>query len=230
LAGAPDPAGPAGAASGGGRRRSATARDPLSAVLREISPTPRAQGLLDPLIGRPRAAADDRSALPPAQEQSGVRRRGRRRQTAMAEGLANRLLATADNVVPEPLEDAEVFALDTRDCSPAPASAATRGTVQAGDQSPERRPKEPFSSSTRMHSTVGAGATARHDGISDADQADLTAATCASSARRRSKFKQIEKDRALARGCRRSDRRTDQRRGDQDSGGYFAAATKSITA
>ena len=66
------------------RRRLATmspavARDPLAAYA--VNLTERARGgLLDPLIGRQqRAAAHDGGALPPAQEQPGVRRRCRRR-------------------------------------------------------------------------------------------------------------------------------------------------------
>src|SRR6476661_7516173 len=91
AAGAPDPASP-GAAAGSGDEGSATARDPLSAYCSNLTERAR-QGLLDPLIGR----ADE------LQRTIEVLCRRRKNnpvfvgeasvgKTAMAEGLASRLL------------------------------------------------------------------------------------------------------------------------------------------
>src|SRR5204863_3060438 len=108
--GAPDPASPGGATSGGGDEGSATSRDPLAAYCSNLTDRAR-QGLLDPLIGR----ADElqrtievlcrrRKNNPVFVGDAGVGK------TAMAEGLATRLI---EPDVQEALKDAEVFSLDT---------------------------------------------------------------------------------------------------------------------
>ena len=69
-----------GGAAGDGDEGPATARDPLSAYCVNLTDRAR-QGQLDPLIGRTDGtAAHHRSPVPPPQEQSGLRRRCRRRQ------------------------------------------------------------------------------------------------------------------------------------------------------
>ena len=120
-------------------------------------------------------------------------------KTALAEGLAARLL---QDDVPEVLQGAEVFSLDT-----AALLAGTRfrgdfeerfkavitALAQAADADPLHR-RDPLDRRRRRHHR-------RHDGPRDADQADPhDRASCGSSARRRTRsYKHIEKDRALAR-------------------------------
>jgi ATP-dependent Clp protease ATP-binding subunit ClpA len=98
------------APSGAGEEGPATSREPLTAYCLNLTDRAR-RGLLDPLIGR----ADElqrtievlcrrRKNNPVFVGDAGVGK------TAMAEGLASSLI-TGD--VPEPLKDAEVFALDT---------------------------------------------------------------------------------------------------------------------
>src|SRR3954470_17039223 len=98
------------APAGGGEEGSATARDPLGAYCLNLTDRAR-RGLLDPLIGR----ADElqrtlevlcrrRKNNPVFVGEAGVGK------TAMAEGLAVRLLAED---APEALKQAEIFSLDT---------------------------------------------------------------------------------------------------------------------
>ena len=145
-----------GAAGGIGDEGSATARDPLGAYCTNLTERAR-QGLLDPLIGR----ADElqrtievlcrrRKNNPVFVGEPGVGK------TAMAEGLASRLL---EDDVQETLKGAEIFALDT--------AGLLAGTRFRGDF--EERFKAVIRALTarpkailfidEMHSTVGAGAT-----------------------------------------------------------------------
>jgi ATP-dependent Clp protease ATP-binding subunit ClpA len=186
------------AEGGGGERGSATARDPLGAYAMNLTERARA-GELDPLIGR----ADElqrtmeilcrrRKNNPVFVGDAGVGK------TAMAEGLATRLLA---DDVPDLLSGAEVFSLDT--------SALLAGTRFRGDfeerfkaviNALAKRPM-PILFIDEIHSTVGAGATT--GGTMDlatmikpiltAGQLRVVGSTT------HEEFKHIEKDRALAR-------------------------------
>src|SRR5262245_43482801 len=156
LGGAPEPSGPGAATSGGGDEGSATARDPLSAYCTNLTERAR-QGLLDPLIGRAEELQRTIEVLcrrrknnPVFVGEAGVGK------TAMAEGLAMRLLG---DEVPEPLKEAEVFALDT--------GGLLAGTRFRGDfeerfkaviKALAARPKA-ILFIDEIHSTVGAGAT-----------------------------------------------------------------------
>ncbi|PYR02419.1 MAG: ATP-dependent Clp protease ATP-binding subunit ClpA [Acidobacteria bacterium] len=202
LSGKPDtpdtaPPGPA----GGGDEGSATARDPLSAYCSNLTDRAR-QGLLDPLIGR----ADElqrtievlcrrRKNNPVFVGEAGVGK------TAMAEGLAARLLGAGDQAVPDALQGAEVFALDT--------AGLLAGTRFRGDFE-ERFKAVIHALSARprailfideMHSTVGAGATTG----GTMDLATLIKPILTSGDLRVigsttfEEYKHIEKDRALAR-------------------------------
>src|SRR5207302_8139924 len=140
--------------AGVGEAGSGTARDPLSAYCTNLTARARL-GLLDPLIGRTEELQRTIEVL------------GRRRKnnpvfvgdagvgkTAMAEGLAIRLLA---DDIQEPLKGAEVFALDT--------GALLAGTRFRGDF--EERFKAVIKALSlrrrailfidEIHSTVGAG-------------------------------------------------------------------------
>jgi ATP-dependent Clp protease ATP-binding subunit ClpA len=186
------------AEAGGGERGAATARDPLGAYALNLTDRARA-GELDPLIGR----ADElqrtmeilcrrRKNNPVFVGDAGVGK------TAMAEGLATRLLA---DDVPELLRGAEVFSLDT--------AALLAGTRFRGDFEERfkavigalsKRPM-PILFIDEIHSTVGAGATT--GGTMDlatlikpiltAGQLRVVGSTT------HEEFKHIEKDRALAR-------------------------------
>jgi ATP-dependent Clp protease ATP-binding subunit ClpA len=186
------------AESGGGERGAPTARDPLGAYALNLTERARA-GELDPLIGR----ADElqrtmeilcrrRKNNPVFVGDAGVGK------TAMAEGLATRLLA---DDVPDLLSGAEVFSLDT--------SALLAGTRFRGDfeerfkaviNALAKRPM-PILFIDEIHSTVGAGATT--GGTMDlatmikpiltAGQLRVVGSTT------HEEFKHIEKDRALAR-------------------------------
>jgi ATP-dependent Clp protease ATP-binding subunit ClpA len=186
------------AESGSGERGGATARDPLGAYALNLTDRARA-GELDPLIGR----ADElqrtmeilcrrRKNNPVFVGDAGVGK------TAMAEGLATRLLG---NDVPDLLSGAEVFSLDT--------SALLAGTRFRGDfeerfkaviNALAKRPM-PILFIDEIHSTVGAGATT--GGTMDlatmikpiltAGQLRVVGSTT------HEEFKHIEKDRALAR-------------------------------
>ena len=190
---------PAGDADAGtGERGGSSARDPLSAYALNLTDRAR-DGALDPLIGR----------LPELQRTLEILCRRRKNnpvfvgdagvgKTALAEGLAARLL---QDDVPEVLQGAEVFSLDT--------AALLAGTRFRGDF--EERFKAVINALAKrtlpilfideIHSTVGAGATT--GGTMDlatlikpiltTGQLRLVGSTT------HEDFKHIEKDRALAR-------------------------------
>src|SRR5262245_14470449 len=187
-----------GASAGEGDEGSATARDPLSAYCANLTARAR-QGLLDPLIGRSdelqrtiEVLCRRRKNNPVFVGEAGVGK------TAMAEGLAQRLLA---DDVQEPLKGAEIFALDT--------AGLLAGTRFRGDF--EERFKavlKALSARPRailfideIHSTVGAGATTG----GTMDLATLIKPVLTAGDLRVigsttfEEFKHIEKDRALAR-------------------------------
>jgi len=194
------PPGPAehGSTSGGGDEGSATSRDPLSAYCSNLTERAR-QGLLDPLIGR----ADElqrtievlcrrRKNNPVFVGEAGVGK------TAMAEGLATRLLA---DDVQGALKGAEIFALDT--------GGLLAGTRFRGDF--EERFKaviKALSARPRailfideIHATVGAGATTGGTmDLATLIKPILTAGDLrVIGSTTFDEFKHIEKDRALAR-------------------------------
>ena len=186
------------AEAGQGERGRATARDPLSAYAMNLTDRARA-GELDPLIGR----ADElqrtmeilcrrRKNNPVFVGDAGVGK------TALAEGLATRLLG---DDVPDLLEGAEVFSLDT--------GALLAGTRFRGDFEERfkaviaalaKRPM-PILFIDEIHSTVGAGATTG----GTMDLATLIKPILTTGQLRvvgsttHEEFKHIEKDRALAR-------------------------------
>jgi len=186
------------AESGVGERGGATARDPLSAYATNLTARARA-GELDPLIGRSHELQRTMEILcrrrknnPVFVGDAGVGK------TALAEGLAARLL---EEDVPDVLEGAEVFSLDT--------GALLAGTRFRGDFEERfkavigalaKRPM-PILFIDEIHSTVGAGATT--GGTMDlatlikpiltAGQLRVVGSTT------HEEFKHIEKDRALAR-------------------------------
>ena len=198
----PSPAGRAhgehGAGAGDGDEGTATARDPLAAYCTNLTDRAR-QGRLDPLIGR----ADElqrtievlcrrRKNNPVFVGDAGVGK------TAMAEGLAMRLLA---DDVQEMLKGAEIFALDT--------AGLLAGTRFRGDfeerfkaviKALSVRPKA-ILFIDEIHSTVGAGATTG----GTMDLATLIKPILTAGDRRVigsttfDEYKHIEKDRALAR-------------------------------
>jgi ATP-dependent Clp protease ATP-binding subunit ClpA len=174
------------------------ARDPLAAYTVDLSAR-AAQGLLDPLIGRQRELQRTLEILcrrrkngPVFVGDAGVGK------TALAEGLARRLL---DDDVPAMLRGAEVFSLDT--------GALLAGTRFRGDfeerfkavlAALRKRPK-PIIFIDELHSIVGAGATTG----GTMDLATLLKPVLTAGEMRVvgsttfEEFKQIEKDRALAR-------------------------------
>jgi ATP-dependent Clp protease ATP-binding subunit ClpA len=186
------------AEAGAGERGGASARDPLGAYATNLTARAKA-GELDPLIGR----ADElqrtmeilcrrRKNNPVFVGDAGVGK------TALAEGLAARLL---EDDVPELLEGAEVFSLDT--------GALLAGTRFRGDFEERfkavigalaKRPM-PILFIDEIHSTVGAGATTG----GTMDLATLIKPVLTSGQLRvvgsttHEEFKHIEKDRALAR-------------------------------
>jgi ATP-dependent Clp protease ATP-binding subunit ClpA len=189
---------PTGATAGEGVEGQASPRDPLDAYCLNLTDRAR-RGLLDPLIGR----ADElqrtievlcrrRKNNPVFVGEPGVGK------TAMAEGLAQRLLAED---VPELLEDAEVFSLDT--------GALLAGTRFRGDF--EERFKAVIKALSarphailfidEMHATVGAGATTG----GTMDLATLIKPILSAGDLRVigsttfEEYKHVEKDRALAR-------------------------------
>jgi ATP-dependent Clp protease ATP-binding subunit ClpA len=195
--GDPDAAG-GDAEAGGGERGSGTARDPLSAYALNLTDRARA-GALDPLIGRSNELQRTLEILcrrrknnPVFVGDAGVGK------TALAEGLAARLL---QEDVPEILEGAEVFSLDT--------GALLAGTRFRGDF--EERFKAVISALSKrtmpilfideIHATVGAGATTG----GTMDLATLIKPVLTTGELRvvgsttHEEFKHIEKDRALAR-------------------------------
>jgi ATP-dependent Clp protease ATP-binding subunit ClpA len=184
--------------AGTGDPGSGTAKDPLSAYCTNL--TARAQqGLLDPLIGR----ADElqrtievlsrrRKNNPVFVGDAGVGK------TAMAEGLATRLLS---DDVQDTLKDAEIFALDT--------GALLAGSRFRGDfeerfkavvKALSARPKA-ILFIDEIHSTVGAGAvTGGTMDLATMLKPLLTAGDLrVIGSTTFEEFKHIEKDRALAR-------------------------------
>jgi ATP-dependent Clp protease ATP-binding subunit ClpA len=193
-----DDNGPADADAGIGEAGTATSRDPLAAYALNLSARARA-GELDPLIGRVAELERTMEILcrrrknnPVFVGDAGVGK------TALAEGLAARLL---DDDVPELLQGAEVYSLDT--------AALLAGTRFRGDF--EERFKAVINALAKrqmpilfideIHSTVGAGATT--GGTMDlatlikpiltAGQLRVVGSTT------HEEYKHIEKDRALAR-------------------------------
>ncbi len=190
------------APSGDGDRAPAGGRDPLSAYCLNLTERAR-HGQLDPLIGR----ADElqrtievlcrrRKNNPVFVGEAGVGK------TAMAEGLATRLLA---DDVPDLLREAEVFALDT--------GALLAGTRFRGDF--EERFKAVIGALAarprailfidEIHSTVGAGATTGGTmDLATMIKPILTAGDLrVIGSTTFEEFKHIEKDRALARRLQR---------------------------
>jgi ATP-dependent Clp protease ATP-binding subunit ClpA len=194
----PRPPEPGGAEAGTGDEGRAASADPLTAYC--VNLTARARdGQLDPLIGRAEELQRTIEVLcrrrknnPVFVGEAGVGK------TAMAEGLATRLLA---DDVQEALKGAEIFALDT--------GALLAGTRFRGDFE-ERfkavvaaltaRPK-PILFIDEIHATVGAGAvtggtmdlaTMMKPLLTSGDLRVIGSTT-------HEEFKQIEKDRALAR-------------------------------
>jgi ATP-dependent Clp protease ATP-binding subunit ClpA len=190
--------GDADAGAGAGERGGSTSRDPLGAYATNL--TARAKdGSLDPLIGR----------LPELQRTLEILCRRRKNnpvfvgdagvgKTALAEGLAARLL---QDDVPEVLQGAEVFSLDT--------AALLAGTRFRGDFEERfkavitalgKRPM-PILFIDEIHSTVGAGATTG----GTMDLATLIKPILTTGQLRmvgsttHEDYKHIEKDRALAR-------------------------------
>jgi ATP-dependent Clp protease ATP-binding subunit ClpA len=184
--------------AGTGEPGPATSKDPLSAYCLDLTARAR-RGLLDPLIGRTEELQRTIEVL------------GRRRKnnpvfvgdagvgkTAMAEGLAIRLLA---DDIQEPLKNAEVFALDT--------GALLAGSRFRGDfeerfkavvKALSARPKA-ILFIDEIHATVGAGAvsggtmdlaTLMKPLLTAGDLRVIGSTTFED-------FKHIEKDRALAR-------------------------------
>src|SRR6478672_11086329 len=190
------------AEAGQGERGTATARDPLSAYAMNLTDRARA-GELDPLIGRTdelqrtiEILCRRRKNNPVFVGDAGVGK------TALAEGLATRLLSED---VPEILEGAEVFSLDT--------GALLAGTRFRGDfeerfkaviNALAKRPM-PILFIDEIHSTVGAGATTG----GTMDLATLIKPVLTTGQLRvvgsttHEDFKHIEKDRALARRLQR---------------------------
>jgi ATP-dependent Clp protease ATP-binding subunit ClpA len=186
------------AEAGQGERGSATSRDPLAAYAMNLTDRARA-GELDPLIGRTDELQRTMEILcrrrknnPVFVGDAGVGK------TALAEGLATRLLGED---VPDLLEGAEVFSLDT--------GALLAGTRFRGDF--EERFKAVINALAKrqmpilfideIHSTVGAGATTG----GTMDLATLIKPVLTTGQLRvvgsttHEEFKHIEKDRALAR-------------------------------
>ena len=191
--------GPEGEApAGAGEEGPASSRDPLGAYCVSLTDRARA-GLLDPLIGRTselqrtiEVLCRRRKNNPVFVGEAGVGK------TAMAEGLAMRLL---QDDVPEILHGAEVFSLDT--------SSLLAGTRFRGDfeerfkavmRSLAARPRA-ILFIDEIHSTVGAGATT--GGTMDLATMIKPVLTAGDlrviGSTTFEEFKQIEKDRALAR-------------------------------
>src|SRR5580765_6682110 len=187
-----------GAEAGGGDEGSSTARDPLGAYCSNLTERARA-GALDPLIGRTlelqrtiEVLCRRRKNNPVFVGEAGVGK------TAMAEGLAVRLLA---DDAPEALRDAEIFSLDTAGLL---AGTRFRGDFEERFKAVIRalsaRPKA-ILFIDEIHSTVGAGATTG----GTMDLATLIKPMLTAGELRVigsttfEEYKHIEKDRALAR-------------------------------
>ena len=200
--GSSNPAGTADADAGAGERGGASSRDPLAAYAINLTTRARA-GELDPLIGRGDELQRTMEILcrrrknnPVFVGDAGVGK------TALAEGLATRLL---QDDVPDLLEGAEVFSLDT--------GALLAGTRFRGDfeerfkaviNALAKRPM-PILFIDEIHSTVGAGATTG----GTMDLATLIKPVLTTGQLRvvgsttHEEYKHIEKDRALARRLQR---------------------------
>ncbi len=195
---APETPGEPAASAGDGDEGSASSADPLQAYCLNLTERAR-QGQLDPLIGRVNELQRTIEVLcrrrknnPVFVGEAGVGK------TAMAEGLAARLL---QDDVPDLLQDAEVFSLDT--------AALLAGTRFRGDF--EERFKaviRALSSRPRailfideIHSTVGAGATTGGTmDLATLIKPILTAGDLrVIGSTTFEEYKHIEKDRALAR-------------------------------
>ena len=187
-----------GTEAGGGDQGSAASRDPLAAYCSNLTERARS-GQLDPLIGRTvelqrtiEVLCRRRKNNPVFVGEAGVGK------TAMAEGLAVRLLA-AD--APAALKDAEIFALDT--------AGLLAGTRFRGDF--EERFKAVIKALAarskailfidEIHSTVGAGATTGGTmDLATLIKPMLTAGDLrVIGSTTFDEYKHIEKDRALAR-------------------------------
>jgi ATP-dependent Clp protease ATP-binding subunit ClpA len=194
-----DPDGPhSGAPAGAGEEGPATSRDPLGAYCVNLTDRAR-RGLLDPLVGRTtelqraiEVLCRRRKNNPVFVGDAGVGK------TAMAEGLATRLLTDDGRGV---LKDAEVFTLDT--------GALLAGTRFRGDfeerfkaviSALAARPK-PILFIDEIHATVGAGAVSGGTmDLATLIKPILTAGDLrVIGSTTFEEFKQIEKDRALAR-------------------------------
>jgi ATP-dependent Clp protease ATP-binding subunit ClpA len=196
------PAGSGGVPQVTGDETSSSSRDPLAAYCTNLTERAR-QGLLDPLIGRGdelqrtiEVLCRRRKNNPVFVGDAGVGK------TAMAEGLASRLLSED---APELLREAEVFSLDT--------SALLAGTRFRGDF--EERFKAVIRALSNrpnailfideIHATVGAGATTG----GTLDLATMIKPILTAGGLRVigsttfEEFKHIEKDRALARRLQR---------------------------
>jgi ATP-dependent Clp protease ATP-binding subunit ClpA len=193
---------PGAAPAGAGDDGPSSSRDPLAAYCLNLTDRAR-QGLLDPLIGRSaelertiEVLCRRRKNNPVFVGEAGVGK------TAMAEGLAARLLA---DDAPEVLREAEIFSLDT--------SALLAGTRFRGDfeerfklvvRALAARPRA-ILFIDEIHATVGAGATTGGTmdlatmikPIMTAGELRVIGSTTFE------EFKQIEKDRALARRLQR---------------------------
>ncbi len=192
---------PGPAQAGAGDEEPATAKDPLSAYCVNLTARAR-QGLLDPLVGRTdelqrtiEVLCRRRKNNPIFVGEAGVGK------TAMAEGLAARLLAEDVQSALPMLKDAEVFALDT--------AALLAGTRFRGDFEERfkavitalaKRPK-PILFIDEIHATVGAGAvTGGTMDLATLMKPLLTAGELrVIGSTTFEEYKQIEKDRALAR-------------------------------
>jgi ATP-dependent Clp protease ATP-binding subunit ClpA len=195
----PDPAdSPASVSAGPGEEAAPVPRDPIAAYAQNLS-AKAAAGELDPLIGR----------VPELQRTMEILCRRRKNnpvfvgeagvgKTALAEGLAQRLL---QDDVPEVLAGAEIYALDS--------TALIAGTRFRGDFE-ERfkaviaalaKRRKPILFIDEVHATVGAGATSG----GTMDLATLIKPVLTAGELRVigsttfEEFKQIEKDRGLAR-------------------------------
>jgi ATP-dependent Clp protease ATP-binding subunit ClpA len=192
------PESPDGSLAGSGEEGPSTPRDPLSAYCVNLTDRAR-RGLLDPLIGRTmelqrtiEVLCRRRKNNPVFVGDAGVGK------TAMAEGLAARLLLPD---VQDTLTGAEVFALDT--------GALLAGTRYRGDF--EERFKAVIAALAarpkailfidEIHATVGAGAvTGGTMDLATLMKPILTSGTLrVIGSTTFEEFKQIEKDRALAR-------------------------------
>jgi ATP-dependent Clp protease ATP-binding subunit ClpA len=187
-----------GAPAGEGDEPSPTSADPLQAYCLNLSDRAR-RGLLDPLIGRAaelqrtiEVLCRRRKNNPVFVGEAGVGK------TAMAEGLASRLLQPD---VPDLLTDAEVFSLDT--------GALLAGTRFRGDfeerfkaviKALSQRPRA-ILFIDEIHSTVGAGATTGGTmDLATMIKPILTAGDLrVIGSTTFEEYKHIEKDRALAR-------------------------------